>query len=63
MLYLLKGLFQDVLPRKEKKAQHRVGIEPTTSLLEGMHSTAVLQPLPKSMMQSYLPKAITTRLI
>ena len=32
--------------RKEKKAQHPAGFKPTTSLLWGVHSTAVLQPLP-----------------
>ena len=32
--------------REEKKAQHLMGFEPATSLLRGMRSTAVLQPLP-----------------
>ena len=32
--------------REEKKAQHWAGFELTTCLLQGMRSTAVLQPLP-----------------
>ena len=32
--------------REEKKAQHPAGFEPTTSLLRGVLSTAVPQPLP-----------------
>ena len=49
VLHLLKGpelrkhFWED---REEKKAQHPVGFEPTTSLLRGMHSTAEVQPLP-----------------
>ena len=35
--------------REEKKAQHQVGFEPATSLLRGMRSTPVLQPLPMSL--------------
>ena len=33
--------------RREKKAQHPAGFEPTTSLSQAVGSTAVLQPLPK----------------
>ena len=49
VLHLLEGLelrmhyWED---REEKKAHHPAGFESTTSLLRGMCSTAVLQPLP-----------------
>ena len=34
---------------KRKNAQRPAGFEPTTSLLRGVRSTAVLQPLPRCM--------------
>ena len=51
MLHLLKGpVFKDTLLRiGEEKAQHLAGFKPTTSLLQGEHSNAVLQPLPSSL--------------
>ena len=39
--------FKLTLMRIEReKAKHTGGMEPMTSLSQGMHSTAVLQPLP-----------------
>ena len=49
VFYLLEGpewrlhYWED---REEEKAQHPAGFEPASSLLQGMCSTAVLQPLP-----------------
>ena len=34
--------------RKERKALHPAGFKPMTSLLQGVHSTTMLQPLPIS---------------
>ena len=48
MLHLPKGPVKGHITeaRKRKKDQPQAGIEPTTSHLMGMCSTAVLQPLP-----------------
>ena len=50
MLPLLEGpelMTHNWEDREEKKAQHPAGFKPTTSLLWGVRSVAVLQPLPK----------------
>ena len=45
MLHLLEGHINE--DRRRKKAKHPAGIEPTTSLLRGVCSASVLQPLSK----------------
>ena len=51
MLHLLEGPVKDTLRRiEEEKAQHLARIEHTTSLLLGVPTTAVLQPLPQGLM-------------
>ena len=59
MLYLLEGpelRMHDWKDREEKKAQRLAGFEPTTSLLLGMRSTAVLQLLTILLRPKYLAK-------
>ena len=50
----LRDLFEDPLLRIEReKALHPAAIKPTTSLLWGVHSTTVLQPLPMYAIDNY----------
>ena len=50
MLHLLEGpVLRHISEDKRRKNQHPAGIKPTTSLLRGVHSTAVLPPLPNQL--------------
>ena len=53
VVHIIEGPIKDYLGiEREEKAHHPAGIKPTTSLFQGMHTTAVQQPLPKVNLKS-----------